>query len=55
MVFAHAAEGADPVGREVFPFGAGGYAIVGVSGGRVIDIAAYITYILVHLLLFLGG
>ena len=40
LVFPQAAGGANPVFGNVFPGRAGGYAVVGVAQGGVIDIAA---------------
>ena len=39
-ILAKSAGGADPVLGNVFPGGAGGYAVFGVAFGGVIDIAA---------------
>ena len=48
MCFVHRAEGAYPVGGQVFELGAGGDAIVGVTGCGVIHIPAHIANVLFH-------
>lgn len=48
IVLAHAAEGADPVGRDVLESGAGGDIAVGVAFGGVIDITADVANVLFH-------
>ena len=48
VVLADAAEGADPVFREIFEGGSGGDAVVGVAGGGVVLIAADVAYVLFH-------
>ena len=40
-VFTDAAERAFEIFGQVFPFGSGGYAVVGIAGGFVVNIAAY--------------
>jgi hypothetical protein len=48
MGFIDRAERANPVGGEVFEFGAGGDTVVGVTNCGVIDITADIANILFH-------
>ena len=44
----NAADGADPILRQVLKLGAGGDPVIGVSRFRIIAIAAYIAYISFH-------
>lgn len=39
-VLAQAADGADPIGGDIFPGSAGGDAVIGIANGGVINIAA---------------
>jgi hypothetical protein len=48
MCFVYRAERAYPVGGEVFEFGTGGDAVVGVAGCGVIDVTAYVANIFFH-------
>jgi len=48
LVLAGAANGADPVRRQFIERGVGGDVIVRVSLGRIINIATYLTLILLH-------
>ena len=48
LVFAYAAEGANPVSGEVFEGGAGGDAVVGVACCGVVLIAADFANVLFH-------
>ena len=47
-VLVGAAERADEIGGEVFPFGAGGDAVVGIAGGLVVDPAADVADVFLH-------
>jgi hypothetical protein len=51
IVLGCTAYGAFPVFGNVFPLGSGGYAIVGITGVGVIDIAAERANISVHIFL----
>ena len=46
IFLAHAAEGAYPVGRQVFESSAGRNAVVGIADGRIVFIAADVAYVL---------
>jgi hypothetical protein len=48
IVFGCAADGAYPVGGDIFKFGSGVYAVVGIAFGGVVDIAANSTNIFIH-------
>ena len=48
VFLAYAAEGAYPVGGQVFEGGAGGYAIVGVALGGIILVVADVANVLFH-------
>lgn len=47
-VLAYTAERADPVSRNIFPCCTRCYAVVRITDSRIINISAYITYILIH-------
>jgi hypothetical protein len=56
MGFVYRAEGAGPVGGQVFKFGSGGDAVVGVADCGVIDIPANIAFVFFHVvILFFYG
>ena len=55
VFFANTAEGADPVGGDVFKFGAWGDAVVGVAFCGVILIPADVTNILFHIVFVFWG
>jgi hypothetical protein len=48
LFLADAAVGADPILGDIFPLGAGGDAVIGISDCLIIDIAANDTDILFH-------
>ena len=48
VLLAHAAIGAQPVFRHIFPFGAGGYAVIGPAFRFVVDQATDNTFPLAH-------
>ena len=48
LVLAGAAQGAHPVGGNLLPGSAGCYAVVGVTLSGIVDIAAEIADVLIH-------
>lgn len=55
LFLACTAQGADPIGGEIFPLGAGSNAVVGITGGLIIDIAAGLALILLYLRFLLSA
>ena len=49
LIFPRAAQGAHPVGGNLLPGSAGGHAVVGVTLGGIVDIAAEIADVLIHI------
>ena len=48
LVFAYAADGADPIFRQIFEFGAGSNVVFRITGSLIIYITANVTNVFFH-------